>query len=122
MGRAAGCAAVGVERPSAGALRMNASRFFGVSVVSIGEVRPERLEGASEKVLENCAGVYRKLVFCEGRLAGALLYGDISDAGTFYRRYREAWAGPLPDGRGSHDAHGFTSSRDRQGAVGEAVL
>jgi NAD(P)H-nitrite reductase large subunit/ferredoxin len=93
MGRAAGCAAVGVEQPSAGALRMNASRFFGVSIVSIGEVRPERLEGASEQVLENGNGVYRKLVFCEDRLAGALLYGDISDAGTFYRRYREGWAG-----------------------------
>ena len=98
MGRAAGCAAVGVERPSAGALRMNASRFFGVSIVSIGEVRPERLEGASEEVLANRDGVYRKLVFHGDRLAGALLYGDISGAGSFYRRYREAWTGPLPNG------------------------
>ena len=106
MGRAAGCAAVGVERPSAGALRMNASRFFGVSIVSIGEVRPERLEGASEQVLENRDGVYRKLVFHGDKLAGALLYGDISGAGTFYRRYREAWSGPLPDGRGSDPKSG----------------
>jgi NAD(P)H-nitrite reductase large subunit len=48
-------------------------------------------------VLENGDGVYRKLVFHQGRLAGALLYGDITDAGSFYRRYREAWtaaAGP----------------------------
>jgi NAD(P)H-nitrite reductase large subunit len=97
MGRAAGCAAVGVVRPSAGALRMNASRFFGVSIVSIGEVRAERLSGATQQVLENGDGVYRKLVFHQGRLAGALLYGDITDAGSFYRRYREAWtaaAGP----------------------------
>ena len=97
MGRAAGCAAVGIERPSAGALRMNVSRFFGVSIVSIGEVRTARLEGASEQVLANRDGVYRKLVFHQDRLAGALLYGDISDAGSFYRRYREAWtaaAGP----------------------------
>jgi NAD(P)H-nitrite reductase large subunit/ferredoxin len=93
MGRAAGCAAVGVERPSAGALRMNASRFFGVSIVSIGEVRGERIQGASEDVLENGNGVYRKLVHCGDRLAGALLYGDISGAGTYYRRYREEWTG-----------------------------
>jgi NAD(P)H-nitrite reductase large subunit len=33
--------------------------------------------------------VYRKLVYHQGRLAGALLYGDISGAGGFYRRYRE---------------------------------
>jgi NAD(P)H-nitrite reductase large subunit len=40
-------------------------------------------------VLVNRDGVYRKLVHHQGRLAGALLYGDISGAGTFYRRYRE---------------------------------
>jgi NAD(P)H-nitrite reductase large subunit len=74
---------------------MNASRFFGVSIVSIGEVRTERLEGASERVLANRDGVYRKLVFHRDRLAGALLYGDISDAGSFYRRYREAWTAGL---------------------------
>ena len=89
LGRAAGAAAVGVERPSAGALRMNASRFFGEPIISIGEVCPERLEGASAEVLANRDGVYRKLVHHQGRLAGALLYGDISGAGTFYRRYRE---------------------------------
>ncbi|MGA2269593.1 MAG: FAD-dependent oxidoreductase [Bryobacteraceae bacterium] len=89
MGRAAGSAAVGVERPSAGALRMNASRFFGEPIISIGEVCPERLEGACAQVLVNRDGVYRKLVYHQGRLAGALLYGDISGAGTFYRLYRE---------------------------------
>ncbi|MGA2772014.1 MAG: FAD-dependent oxidoreductase [Bryobacteraceae bacterium] len=101
MGRAAGAAAVGVERPSAGALRMNASRFFGEPIISIGEVCPERLEGASAEVLVNRNGVYRKLVYHQGRLAGALLYGDISGAGAFYRLYREGTVGagharPLP--------------------------
>lgn len=89
MGRAAGSAAVGVERPSHGALRMNASRFFGEPIISIGEVCPERLEGASAEVLVRREGIYRKLVYHEGRLAGALLCGDISGAGTFYRLYRE---------------------------------
>ncbi len=89
MGRVAGSAAVGVERSSCGALRMNAARFFGESIVSIGEVQPERLEGASAHILVNTEGVYRKLVYHEGRLAGALLYDDISGAGLFYRLYRE---------------------------------
>jgi NADPH-dependent 2,4-dienoyl-CoA reductase/sulfur reductase-like enzyme/Fe-S-cluster-containing hydrogenase component 2 len=88
MGRAAGAAAVGIERPSAGALRMNASRFFGEPIISIGEVCPERLEGATAEILENRDGVYRKLVHHDGRLAGALLYGDISGAGVFYRQSR----------------------------------
>jgi NAD(P)H-nitrite reductase large subunit len=37
----------------------------------------------------NRNGVYRKLVHHQGRLVGALLYGDISGAGTYYRLYRE---------------------------------
>ena len=101
MGRAAGAAAVGVERPSAGALRMNASRFFGEPIISIGEVCPERLEGATAEVLANRDGVYRKLVHHQGRLAGALLYGDISGAGSFYRIYRESAIAPLRSRLGS---------------------
>jgi NAD(P)H-nitrite reductase large subunit/Fe-S-cluster-containing hydrogenase component 2 len=88
MGRAAASAAVGIERPGGGALRMNAARFFGVPMISIGEVREGRLAGASAQVLANSADVYRKLVYREGRLAGALLVGDISGAGSFYRLYR----------------------------------
>jgi nitrite reductase (NADH) large subunit len=87
-GRAAGSAAVGVERPSGGALRMNTARFFEVSLISIGEVRQERLTDATAEILVNREGVYRKLVYLQGRLAGALLYGDISGAGSLYRLYR----------------------------------
>ena len=89
MGRAAGSTAVGIERASAGALRMNASRFFGESIISVGEVRPERLEGARAEIPVNRDGAYRKLVYHDGRLAGALLYGDITGAGSYYREYRE---------------------------------
>ncbi|MGA3026155.1 MAG: FAD-dependent oxidoreductase [Bryobacteraceae bacterium] len=90
MGRAAGAAAVGVDRPGGGALRMNAARFFGVPIISIGEVHERRLTGASVQVLACGSDVYRKLVYREGRLAGALLVGDISGAGIFYRLYRGA--------------------------------
>jgi NAD(P)H-nitrite reductase large subunit/ferredoxin len=89
MGRAAGAAAVGVERPSRGAFRMNAARFFGEPIVSIGEVSPERLDGGSAQILVDREGVYRKLVYSRGRLAGALLYGDVSGAGILYRLYRD---------------------------------
>jgi nitrite reductase (NADH) large subunit len=90
MGRAAGSAAVGKDHPSAGALRLNASRFFGRTIISIGEVREDRLAGARTEVLEASRDVYRKLVYQENRLVGALLYGDISRAGEYYRLYREA--------------------------------
>jgi NAD(P)H-nitrite reductase large subunit/Fe-S-cluster-containing hydrogenase component 2 len=92
MGRAAGSTAVGVERVSAGALRMNASRFFGESIVSVGEVRTERLKGARTEIPVNRDGAYQKLVYYNDRLAGALLYGDISGAGAYYRQYREGRA------------------------------
>jgi NAD(P)H-nitrite reductase large subunit/Pyruvate/2-oxoacid:ferredoxin oxidoreductase delta subunit len=90
MGRAAGSTAVGVERSTQGALRMNASRFFGESIISIGEVVPERLAGASGHVLVDRDGSYRKLVYRDRRLVGALLYGDVSGAGVYYRLYRES--------------------------------
>jgi NAD(P)H-nitrite reductase large subunit len=96
-GRAAGSTAVGMDRPSGGALRMNASRFFEIPVISIGEVRPERLDGATAEVLANRHGVYRKLVHHQGRLAGAILYGDISDVGLYYRRYRRGTESEPPN-------------------------
>jgi nitrite reductase (NADH) large subunit len=88
-GRAAGSTAVGVERATAGALRMNASRFFGVPIVSIGEVRDGRVPGAESGVLADGPSRYRKIVRRDGRLVGALLFGDIANAGLYYRLYRE---------------------------------
>lgn len=89
MGWTAGRVAVGVERAHPGALRMNAARFFGVPMISIGEVRAERLNGAQEWVLVDHEEAYRKVVLRDGRLVGAMLFADISGAGLFYRLYRE---------------------------------
>jgi len=46
-------------------------------------------------VLESSSDVYRKLVYRDDRLVGALLYGDITQAGEYYRLYREAVTRPL---------------------------
>ena len=72
-----------------GALRLNASRFFDTSLISIGEVWPERLPGASAHVLVDRDDCYRKVIYRDGRLVGALLYGDVTGAGVYYRLYRE---------------------------------
>jgi nitrite reductase (NADH) large subunit len=88
MGRAAGATAVGVPRRGPGALRLNASNFFGVPIISIGEVREARIDGARAEVQARTADTYRKLVFIGERLVGALLVGEISGAGTFFRLYR----------------------------------
>ena len=89
MGWSAGCTAVGLPREAAGALRMNASSFFEVPIISLGEVRPERLAGSEPRLLVDGPRVYRKLVVRDRRLVGALLYGDITGAGRLYRSYRE---------------------------------
>jgi NAD(P)H-nitrite reductase large subunit/Fe-S-cluster-containing hydrogenase component 2 len=89
MGRAAASTAVGVEQMTRGALKMNASRFFETSLISIGEVWPERLAGASAHILADREDSYRKVIYRDGRLVGALLYGDVTGAGVYYRLYRE---------------------------------
>jgi NAD(P)H-nitrite reductase large subunit/ferredoxin len=89
MGRVAGSTAVGVARAAPGALRLNASRFFDVPIIAIGEVVPTRVPGATAHVLTRTTAVSRTLVLGGGRLVGALLYGDITGAGIFYRLYRD---------------------------------
>ena len=89
-GYAAGSTAAGVERVTRGALRMNSSTFFKVPLVSIGEVRQERIAGAHTRILAQSSDVYRTLVMRGRRIAGALLYGDIHGAGILYRLYRDA--------------------------------
>ena len=89
MGRAAASTAVGVEQMTRGALKMNASHFFGTSLISMGEVWPERLAVASARILADREDGYRKLIYRDGRLVGALLYGDVTGAGVYYRLYRE---------------------------------
>ncbi|MCU0241242.1 MAG: FAD-dependent oxidoreductase, partial [Vicinamibacteria bacterium] len=89
MGRAAGINAAGGEQRIRGALRMNAARFFGVPIITIGDITTERVEAAQSRVLVQSAASYRRLILHAGRLMSAQLYGDVSGAGLLYRLYRE---------------------------------
>ncbi len=84
MGRAAGSTAVGVERPSAGALRLNASRFFGA--VDRLDRRGARRTGCRRRA-PRCSERREATSTASSSTAttawsGALLYGDISQAGA----------------------------------------
>ena len=59
---------------------MNAAEFYGLELISLGIVRP----GEHHRILTRKMGgdVYRKLVFDGGVLVGALLVGEIQDAGV----------------------------------------
>lgn len=63
-----------------------ALKVSGISAWSAGDI-----SGADQIVLEDeAAGTYRKLFVREGRLSGAVLYGDVADAAFYLRLIREA--------------------------------
>ncbi len=80
QGRIAGLNMVGLDRPYVGGMRMNAAEFYGLELISLGTVR----SGEHHRILVHKAGndVYRKLVFDGVVLVGALLVGEIHDAGV----------------------------------------
>lgn len=65
-----------------GSLSENSLHWEGLSVISVGEVNPPA-DDPRYRVLDRRDGVrfYRRLVFREGRLIGAALYGDVRGAG-----------------------------------------
>jgi NAD(P)H-nitrite reductase large subunit/Pyruvate/2-oxoacid:ferredoxin oxidoreductase delta subunit len=80
QGRIAGLNMMGLDRPYDGGMRMNAAEFYGLELISLGIVRPKE----HHRILIRRVGadVYRKLVFDGGILVGALLVGEIQDAGV----------------------------------------
>ena len=80
QGEIAGYNMAGLKRPSMGSLKMNVMETMGVPIASIGEIG-ESGETA-ETVVTRRNGVYRKLVLRDDRIVGAVLMGDVEDAGV----------------------------------------
>lgn len=72
----AGSAAAYAPRPDPAALKVS-----GIAVWSAGEIAPPDAEAITLQDAE--AGSYRRLWLREGRLVGAVLYGDTSDSGFY---------------------------------------
>jgi nitrite reductase (NADH) large subunit len=71
--RAAAASMLGAEAAYTGSVMSAKLKVAGIDLVAIGDPA-----GASEAVTADAgAGVYRKLVVCDGRAAGAVLLGDI---------------------------------------------
>ena len=64
-------------------IRVNALSPVGLPVVSLGQVEPET--DKDEVIVQRNNGSYRKLVFRSNRLIGAVLIGDIEEAGILSR-------------------------------------
>ncbi|MEW6274262.1 MAG: FAD-dependent oxidoreductase [Bacillota bacterium] len=84
QGRVAGLNMAGERCRYEGSLtRLNAAELGGVAFVSVGLVEGEGLGWKQGVCFDREKGSYRRLVFREGRLVGAILVGDISRAGIY---------------------------------------
>ncbi|OGR06632.1 MAG: hypothetical protein A2511_10040 [Deltaproteobacteria bacterium RIFOXYD12_FULL_50_9] len=82
MGRTAGCNMAGRKRKYPGGLAvMNATELAGLAMVAVGMVADG--DPDQEVHVRQSAGTYRKLVFKEDRLTGAIFLGNISKAGLY---------------------------------------
>jgi nitrite reductase (NADH) large subunit len=66
---------MGVKVEYKGSIPLNSLKVTGVDLTSIGEINPEG-EGYEVKVYKDKEGFYRKLVFKDDKLVGAILLGD----------------------------------------------
>ena len=86
QGRVAGLNIAGENLQYAGSLGMNSIEFFGLPLISFGV-----FDGEYETVssLDKGKAIYRKLVFKNSRLIGALLAGNIHNSGLYLRLIKE---------------------------------
>ncbi len=80
QGEIAGANMVDASRPSPGAFKMNVMDILGIAVASMGLIEPPDSEGRG--VVRARDGNYRKLVISRDRIVGAVLIGDVSEAGA----------------------------------------
>ncbi len=79
QGEIAGANMLDMSRPSPGTLKMNVMESLGTPVASIGMT--EAPDAEAEVLGRSRDGIYRKLVLSRGRIVGAVLVGDVSEAG-----------------------------------------
>lgn len=104
-----------------GSIATASLKIAGIDTYSLGDL--DATDGAEEILLDDAArGVYRKLVLSAGRLQGAVLYGDISDAGWYAELVRqnrpiEAWRHDLIFGRQLAERGGRGGGDERPAAA-----
>ncbi len=80
QGEIAGTNLVDRACPSPGAFKMNVMEILGIAVASMGLIQPPETDG--RVVVRARDGNYRKLVLAGDRIVGAILVGDVSEAGA----------------------------------------
>lgn len=88
QGKIAGANMTGGREIYRGSVAINSTELFGLKMVSLGQL--DSAEGMNEVVLKYPAsGVYQKLFFEEGKLAGLIFCGDIQQAGVLFHKLGE---------------------------------
>jgi NAD(P)H-nitrite reductase large subunit len=87
QGEAAGGNMLDAVQPAPGALKMNVMEAVHTPVASIGMLEPPDAEGRA--LIRERDGIYRKLVISRDRLVGAVLVGDVTEAGLLAMLIRQ---------------------------------
>lgn len=83
QGRIAGANMTGAREKYTGSMRMNSAEFFGLPLISIGLVKP-RQPGYTALVRHVAAkNIFRKVVLRDNVVVGAVLVGEIENAGVY---------------------------------------
>lgn len=91
-GRIAGANMTGDPLSYEGSLGMNSLDFFGLPLVSLGVYNAKDIEGQNVEEIylsKRKDNIYKKLIFKDEFLVGAVLVGDIRESGVFSRIIRE---------------------------------
>jgi NAD(P)H-nitrite reductase large subunit len=84
QGRIAGANMTGEHKKYAGSIRMNSADFFGLPLISIGMVKPPPGQGYEFLTYYNeKENIFKKVVILNNILVGAVLVGDIENAGVY---------------------------------------
>jgi len=86
-GRTAGLNMAGISTEYPGGTAINAMKYFGVNIVSAGEVA--LLDNSCEIVSERHGDIYKKVVLKKGQIAGLVFAGDIEKSGIVYNLMKD---------------------------------
>ncbi|MBU0517473.1 FAD-dependent oxidoreductase [bacterium] len=89
QGRVAGLNMAGKDARYDGSMRMNAADFFGISFISLGVVKPREDGYDMHTYYNKNKQLYRKLIFKNEKLVGAVLIGNVDNAGVLANLMRK---------------------------------
>ncbi len=91
QGSVAGINMAGGDAVYTGTIPSNVLKVAGIDLMAIGEIDPEDRYDVV-RIEDRESFLYKKLVFHEDRLIGAILYGDLKERNTLLKAMMEGWS------------------------------